>query len=302
MSIQSLLVFGARGVQGHPVVDSALESGLTVRAATRDLEAAEEKLSSKVDIVEADLTDAESIAEAAEGIDALFFHLPILPEGVRGTDVVDNVIEASVRSGVQRLVFSTGEYCGDELPPGEFVSSMRVISKRLLDCPIDSVVLRPTLYLANLVWPHVIREVRDQGRLTYPPFSEKRRLNWTSTEDQGQIVVACLDADVSEQIIDIASPEPLTGPELCRHLSRVWGREVHFAPQSNDNFADMLSHLTGSARVARDIAGLYADIEKQDKHGPLVDTDALQERLGIRLTPVGEWVDDRLGALIDLYG
>ncbi len=62
MSIQSLLVFGARGVQGHPVVDSALESGLTVRAATRDLEAAEEKLSSKVDIVEADLTDAESIA------------------------------------------------------------------------------------------------------------------------------------------------------------------------------------------------------------------------------------------------
>jgi NAD(P)H dehydrogenase (quinone) len=302
MDINSLLVFGARGVQGHPVVDAALEAGLVVRAASRDVEAAEEKLSTRAEIVEADLGDADSIFEAAEGIDALFFHLPILPEGLIGADVVDNVIAAAVRSGVQRLIFSTGEYCGDELPEGEFVTSMRDITRRLLECPVDAVVLRPTLYLANLVWPHVIREVRDQGRLTYPPFSEKRRLNWTSTEDQGRIVVACLEADVAGQVIDIASPEPVTGPELCRHLSRVWNREVHFAPQSNDDFADMLSHLTGSARVARAISGLYADIEKQDKHGPLVDTDALQQRLGIELTPVSEWVDDRLGTLIELYG
>lgn len=302
MTINSLLVFGARGVQGHPVVDAALDAGLVVRAATRDVDAAEEKLSAKVDIVEADLTDAESIAEAADGMDALFFHLPILPEGVAAADVVDNVIEASVRSGIQRLVFTTGEYCGDELPEGEFVSSMRMITKRLLDCPVDVVVLRPTLYLANLVWPHIIREVRDQGRLSYPPFSEKRRLNWTSTEDQARIVVACLDAGVDGQMIDIASPEPVTGPEMCRYLSRVWNREVHYAPQSNDDFADMLSHLTGSARVARALAGLYADIEKVGKNGPLVDTDALQERLGIRLTPVSEWVEDRLGALIELYG
>lgn len=302
MTINSLLVFGARGVQGHPVVDAALDAGLVVRAATRDVDAAEEKLSSKVDIVEADLTDAESIAEAADGVDAVFFHLPILPEGVIATDVVDNVIEASLRAGIQRLVFSTGEYCGDELPPGEFVSSMRVVSKRLLDCPIDAVVLRPTLYLANLVWPHVIREIRDQGRLTYPPFSEKRRLNWTSTEDQGRIVVACLDAGVDGQVIDIASPDPVTGPELCRYLARVYDREVHYAPQTIDNFADTLSHLTGSARVARAVAGLYADIEKQDKNGPTVDTDALESRLGIRLTPVSEWVEDRLGTLIDLYG
>ncbi len=302
MNINSLLVFGARGVQGHPVVDAAMDAGLNVRAATRDVEGAEEKLSEQVDIVEADLGDAESIAEAAEGVDALFFHLPILPEKLRAIDVVDNVIAAAVRSGVQRLVFSTGEYSGDELPAGDFVTAMREITRRLLDCPVDAVILRPTLYLANLVWPHVIREVRDQGRLTYPPFSEKRRLNWTSTEDQGRIVVACLEADVVGEILDIASPEPVTGPELCRHLSRVWGREVHYAPQSNDDFADMLSHLTGSARVARAIAGLYADIEKHDKQGPRVDTDQLEQRLGIRLTPVSEWVDERLGALIELYG
>ncbi len=302
MSVNSILVFGATGTQGHPVVDSALESDLVVRAATRDVAGAEEKLSSRVDIVEADLHDAESLVEAMADMDAVFFHLPILPSAAETPVIVTNVIEAARTTGVQRLVFSTSGYCGDNMPPGSFVSGLRRVTHTFLSSGLDTVVLRPTLYLANLVWPNIIRDIREHGRLCYPPLSEKRRLNWTATEDQGQIAIACLEKADAGEIIDIASPEPVTGPELCRLLAAVYGREVHYAPQSTDEFADMLSHMAGSAEGGRSVAGLYEGISALPGDGPLVDTDALEERFGIRLTPVSEWVEDRLGTLLDLYG
>ncbi|MEE4330542.1 MAG: NAD(P)H-binding protein [Wenzhouxiangella sp.] len=302
MGNRRLLVFGATGTQGHPVVDAALGAGLEVRAATRDESAAREKLSSRVDIVVADLMDAEATAAAMAGIDAVFFHLPVLPGTAAGTRMVENVIDAARRNRIRRLVHTTGGYCGAGMPAGDFVSGMRQVSDAILNSGVDAVVLRPTLYLANLVWPHLIREIRDHGRLSYPPLSATRRLNWTATEDQGRIAVACLDADVGGETIDIASPEPVTGVDLCRLLAGVYGREVHFAPQTVDEFAHTLSHMADSAEVGRSVAAVYSGIDALPGDGPLVDTRALERRFDLRLTPVSEWVDQYLGALLRLYG
>ncbi len=301
MDLTRLLVFGATGTQGHPVLEAALEAGLSVRAATRDLEEAEEKLPGRVEMVRADLLDAGEVLEAAEGMDAVFFHLPVMPDEPEAERVVDNVLEAARKAGLGRIVFTTGGYCGDDMPPGDFVDSLRRLSDRILSAETPAVVLRPTLYLANLVWPHITRQIRDYGRLIYPPLDSTQRLNWTSTEDQGRIAVACLRADVAGEAMDIASPEALTGPDLCRLLAEVYEREVHFAPQTIDGFADSMSHLAGSAHVGQLLAGLYEGYASL-KEGPLVDTDALQQRLGVELTPVSRWVRDRLGYLLSLYG
>ncbi len=302
MTIKNLLVFGATGTQGHPVVDAALDAGLVVHAATRDPAEAEEKLSAEAEIVYADLTDSESLGDALSGMDAVFFHPPILPDADQGPRIVTNLIECARSAGVRQLVVTTGAWCAEDLVDCPFAVSLRGMAQEFLDSGLDVVVLRPTLYLANLVWPNLIREIRDFGRLSYPPLSVKRRLNWTATEDQGRIAVACLRQGISGEIIDIASPQSVTGPELCRMLAGVYGREVHYAPQSVDDFADTLSHMSGSAPVARAVSGLYAAIDRLPGDGPLVDTDALEKRLDIRLTPVSEWVEERLGALLELYG
>lgn len=301
MDLNKILVFGATGTQGHPVVEAALEAGLSVRAATRDLDEAEEKLPGRVDMVRADLLEAEDVYEAAAGVDAIFFHLPVMPDAPEAERMVDHVLAAASTQGVQRVVFTTGGYCGDDMPPGVFVDSMRRLSDRILSADVAAVVLRPTLYLANLVWPHITREIREYGRLVYPPLDAGQRLNWTSTEDQGRIAVACLNADVAGEAINIASPEAVTGPELCRLLAEIYDREVHFAPQDIDTFADSMSHLAGSAHVGYLLAELYEGYASIDD-GPRVDTEGLEHRLGIRLTPVSRWVRDRLGYLLSLYG
>lgn len=299
--INRLLVFGATGTQGHPVVDAALDAGLSVRAVTRDPDAAGERLSQRAEVFEADLLDVDSLRDAMADMDAVFFHLPVMPQSPEGSAMVDNFLSALQSSDMQRLVFSTSAWCDDAMPDSEFVVGLRGVSAAMLASGVDTVVLRPTLYLANLVWPHIIREIRDFGRLTYPPLDWRRRLNWTATEDQAALAVAVLNSDVVDEVIDIASPEPVSGPDLCRLLATVYNREVHYAPQSVEEFADTLSHLAGSARIGRAVAELYSGIDRLEGDGPLVDTAALERRFGVRLTPVSEWVEERLGALLSLY-
>jgi uncharacterized protein YbjT (DUF2867 family) len=301
MESRKLLVFGATGTQGHPVVEAALEAGHAVRAATRDIDEAEEKLPGRVEKVRADLLEAEDVREAADGVDAIFFHLTVMPDQPEADRMVDHVLAAASAAGVERIIFTTGGYSGDDMPPGSFVDGLRRLTDRILEADVPTVVLRPTLYLANLVWPHITRQIREYGRLVYPPLDAEQRLNWTSTEDQGRIAVACLGADVAGEVIDVASPEAVTGPELCRLLAEVYDREVHYAPQSIDAFADSMSHLAGSAHVGQLLSGLYEGYASLED-GPIVDTDALEQRLNVRLTPVSRWVRDRLGYLLSLYG
>lgn len=300
--ITSLVIFGATGTQGHPVVDAALAAGLAVRAVSRDAAGAEESLSSRAEVHEADLLDADAVEQAMAGMDAAFFYLPVLPQTAEAEAMVDHVLAGARQARLKRLVFTTSAWCGEAMPSGPFVDGLRAASQRVLDSGLDSVVLRPTLYLANLVWPHILREIREHGRLTYPPLDAGRRLNWTATEDQARLVVAGLEADVVGQVIDIASPEAVNGPELCRLLARVYRREVHYAPQSITDFADTLSHMAGSAETGRSVAALYQGIDALPGDGPLVDTAALEQRFKVRLTPVSEWVEQRMGALLERYG
>lgn len=297
-----MLVFGATGTQGHPVVDAALERGLRVRAVSRDFAKAEEQLSHRAEVHEADLLESSEVAEAMAGMDAAFFYLPVLPATPAADTMVDNVLAGARSVGLKRLVFTSSAWWGEGMPAGAFVHGLKAVSTRLLQSGVETVVLRPTLYLANLVWPHIISEIRDRGRLSYPPLSVNRRLSWTATEDQAVLALACLEADVAGEVIDIASPEPVTGPELCRLLVSVYGREVHYDPQSVDEFADTLTHMSGSAEIGRSVSALYEGMDKLEGDGPLIDTDALQRRFGVRLTPVSVWIEQRLGALLERYG
>src|SRR5690625_5628744 len=72
MTIRKLLVFGATGTQGHPVVEEALAVGLEVRAVTRDMADARARLTASAELVRADLLDAVSVTEAMAGCQAVF--------------------------------------------------------------------------------------------------------------------------------------------------------------------------------------------------------------------------------------
>ena len=70
--IATALVVGGTGQTGRLVVTTALEHGLQVRALARDVDRAR-RLLPGAEIVEGDLTNAATLADAVDGIDAVIF-------------------------------------------------------------------------------------------------------------------------------------------------------------------------------------------------------------------------------------
>lgn len=75
----TLLVIGATGSIGRHVVETALIAGWTVRALVRDV--ARASFSAPVEVVPGDLTDAATLANAVDGIDAV-----VLTHGTHGSE------------------------------------------------------------------------------------------------------------------------------------------------------------------------------------------------------------------------
>ena len=73
-----ILVYGATGDQGLPLIDELLRQGYKVRAASRNPDDFETYNSENVDTVKADLFDINSLRTASKDIDGIAMNLPFV--------------------------------------------------------------------------------------------------------------------------------------------------------------------------------------------------------------------------------
>lgn len=291
-NINKVLVFGATGAQGSPVVRRLLEADLAVKTATRQLEEAQRVFGDKVESAAVDLLNASSLREAFEGVDAAFLLVPVAV-GADSAAAFTNALTAAREANLKRLVFTTGGPAYDALPPIPMVAALRGMTDAVLSCGIPSVVLRPTFYLENLLMPHVFAEIIERGTLSYPPLSAARRVSWTAQEDQASFAVAALTAEsVVGKAFDIASPQPVTGDELAALLSDKLNRRINYAPLTPAEFGAGLSQAYGT-EVGEMIAGLYEATDKLPDDGAVIDLKPVTSALSVKLTTVGEWIDSQ---------
>jgi uncharacterized protein YbjT (DUF2867 family) len=85
---KTVLVVGATGSIGRPVVEVALEQGYTVRALVRD-RAKARKFSKEVQVIDGDVTRPETLSPAVECIDAVVFTLGSDGQGKIGAETID---------------------------------------------------------------------------------------------------------------------------------------------------------------------------------------------------------------------
>ncbi len=290
--LSKVLVFGATGAQGSPVVRQLLARGVAVRAVTRDAQKLNNLFGVAAEPAEADLGNATALRAAFEGVDAAFFHLPI-PRDIEAVPVhLANVLEAAAKAELSRLVYTTSGITTETMPPIGFVEASRAAAAAVLTSGIPAVVLRPTIYLENLLQPHLVSEMAQAGVLRYPPVSPGRRLSWTALEDQAALAIAAMTADetVIGRAFDIASPEALTGDELAARLSVHFAREVRFEPQTPLQFGEDLGRAFGNPTVGRAIAELYEAIDKLPPDGAVLQPDTVLSANAPELTPVSQWL------------
>lgn len=282
-------VFGAMGAQGSPVVRQLLNQNVAVKAVSRDAAKVEQLYRGKAIAVAADLNDADALEKAFADVDAAFFHLPIPHDPSVVPQQLTNVLNAAKRANLPRLVFSTTGTTTDNMPPIAFVENNRAAAKAVLNSSIPSVVLRPTIYLENLL--HFSLHEIKAGVLTYPPLNPNRKISWTAQEDQATLAIAAMTAEnaISKQF-DIATPEPLTGNELAELLMKKIGREIVYKPLAPNEFGANLAKFAGEA-AGKGIAELYEATDNLSANGAIINMKPVLAVLPVKLTTVSEWIE-----------
>jgi len=287
---QTVAIFGATGAQGAPVVKRALASGLSVRAIARDI-AKVSTMHPGAKATAADLSDSDAIAAALAGVDAAFLHLPMPQHPDDPQTWLKAFITAAHAAKLPLVVYSTSGPAGDKYPSSMVVDGGTAAAGAVAKSGISAIILKPAIYLENLLPPIFMPRLRAEGIADYPPLRASQRVMWTSHQDQARLAVAALTRpELAGQAFDVASPGALRGTELAALLSAWLGRSVGFDPLSPGDFGTRVADALGNPGIGMALADLYGALAKMPDDGMLVDTDALEQIFGVTLTPVSQHI------------
>jgi uncharacterized protein YbjT (DUF2867 family) len=155
-----ILATTATAPVGRSIVEQLLEPGQKVRALTRD--PGEADLVAGAQVVAGDLSDAESLRAAMEGVSAVFL-LALVP------GFAPPFLEAAKEAGVRRIVFqSSGAIVdGAEEQPNEVAAFLREINRAIEESGLERTFLRLDVASANaLQWAFDVLLIRRRWPLS----------------------------------------------------------------------------------------------------------------------------------------
>ena len=216
-----VLVTGANGRTGRPIVAALAGKGLAVRAFLRkaDQVADLEDLGAESCAI-GDMTDKASIVAAVDSCDKIVHIGP--PMHPLEVEITENFIEAAVRGGVSHFIYYSVMH-----PLRREVRHHRLkldAEEKLIESGLPYTIVQPCRYMQHLepIWSAVLA----QG-VHAMPFSTKKKFSVVDLLDLAEAVaiVAARDSDIYASY-ELAGPEPLSQADMARIISSVTGKEI----------------------------------------------------------------------------
>jgi uncharacterized protein YbjT (DUF2867 family) len=219
-----LLVTGATGTIGRPLIDALLNQDAKVRAVTHDPQAA--NLPAGVEVVKGDLARPATIAPFLEGVTALFLHPRAVGLGA------GELLTLARQRGVRRVVALSATNVDD--PPDQQPSRYQGDrNKEVEDAAVASglawVSLRASSFAANTLraWGAQIR-AGDLVRGPYANFAEAP----IHERDLAEVIAHALGSDdlVARRgrRLELTGPQSLTHQQLVATIGEVLGRPLRY--------------------------------------------------------------------------
>lgn len=299
-----ILVTGATGYIGGRLVPRLLDAGYSVRCfarSPRKLDARSWSRHPRVEVVQGDASDAESVARALEGCEAAYYLIHSMEtagDAYRERDrrLAEIFASAAQRAGVERILYlgglgETGEHLSEHL------TSRREVEAALLSSTVPVTVLRAAMIIGSgSASFEILRYLVERLPVMVTP-------RWVSTESQPiavenvlEYLVSCLEVpETTGRTLDIGGEDIMTYREIMQVMAASLGlrrRVILPVPVLTPRLSSLWIHLVTplSHRIAQPLAeGL--------RNRVVCRNDDAARLMPQRLFTIREAIDAALGQL-----
>jgi NAD(P)H dehydrogenase (quinone) len=293
--METVLIFGATGDQGHSLMRQLVAAGYAVRAATRDPAAFDRTAFPGVEPVAADFIDQASLDAAAAGCAGILMHLPFTFDRAFARIMGGNIARAAKRAAVGKIVFHTSCVVMDADLGLAGHDARRDIEAELASSGVPYVFVRSAVFMDNLARVWAKPAIVQHGVFAYP-CKPDLKIAWVDQEDIAAYMIAAFQHPrLTAHRFTVGGPEALTGNEVAIRLSEAIGRQVTFRSLDPDEFAGAMSKLvTGDAKFEKGslydrMADFYRWYNAQSTSPLAIDLRPVLEVLPVRPTPLLVW-------------
>jgi len=247
--MQDILVIGATGDQGHPLLKRLISAGLRPVAALRNVDAFKGTEFSDIAVRPADIFDPVSLTAAAENIDAIVAHLPFIFDRDQARALGANIAKAARAQNVKKIIFNTSCFVAEEDIGNPAHDGRRDIEQAIVESGCDYVILEPKVFMDNMIRSWNKPSIVTKNIFAYPANPELK-ISWICLDDIAAYMVESVLRDIPNGRYAIGGPEALVGSQVAEILSDISGKPIRFQSLSPDEFASAMSLLvTGSPDV-----------------------------------------------------
>jgi uncharacterized protein YbjT (DUF2867 family) len=270
----TIVVTGATGNVGRPLVQALVAAGADVRAVSRQPNQA--ALPAGVDVV-------KSAAAAIPGASAVFLNSRAL-----GDDLAD-VVDQARRHGVARLVALSAINADDDfsVQPSRFRGDRnKEVEQLAVESGLDWVSLRPSAFASNFggMWSAQIR----LGDVVNGPYAAAAIAPIVDSDISAVAARALLSDDLLGQKVPLTGPQSLTNKQMVGIIGAVLGRSLRYQEIPADLVAQRFAELGLGEQFGQAYVSLLAATVGLDA----VVTEDVEKILGRPAQTFEQWVVD----------
>ncbi|MEV5649179.1 NAD(P)H-binding protein [Nocardia sp. NPDC052254] len=212
-----IVVTGATGNVGRPLVQALVDAGAPVTAVAR--RAAE--MPAGVRSVQADLIEPESLAPVLRGVEAMF--LLTGPDFLAKGDIA-KVAKVVEKAGVPRVVLLSSQGVGTKRHSPHLEDAVRQLD-------VEWTMVRPGNFDSNaLQWAESVRT----GRVVVAPFGDVALPAVDPVDIAEVAAVALREPGHGGAIYTLTGPEPISPRQQAEAIGDVLGEPVRFVEESRE--------------------------------------------------------------------
>ena len=270
--MNAIVVTGATGNVGRPLVAELVAAGLEVRAVSRQPESA--GFTGEVKVV-------DNASSAIPGAWAVFLNSRAL-----GADL-QAVVRQAQQQGVTRLVALSAINANDDFSrqPSRYRGDRnREVDELAANSGLEWVSVRPSVFATNFVgmWGAQIRA----GDVVNGPYAAASSAPIVESDIAAVAARALLTDDLVGQRVPLTGPQSLTNVEMVDIIGEVLGRPLRY----NEVPAPLVRQRFASIGFSEQFADAYLAMLAATVDRPAVVTDDIERILGRPAESFRQWV------------